>query len=158
VETTEHRAEGLYFEELHVGDRMQSPARTVTEADVVMFSGLSGDWHEAHSDAEAAKHTLFGQRVAHGLLGLSIASGLASRLPVMAGTVQSFIGVDWRFKKPIYLGDTIRVVGEIIRKKPAKPLGGGYIVIRAAIHNQSGEVVQQGRWIVLFKGRPDSNV
>jgi 3-hydroxybutyryl-CoA dehydratase len=156
VETRDYRAEGLYFEDFHVGDRMQSPARTVTEADVVNFSGLSGDWHEAHSDAEATKHGLFGQRVAHGLLGLSMASGLASRLPVMAGTVQSFIGVDWRFKRPIYLGDTIRVSAEITRKKPAKALGGGYIVLQVAILNQRDEVVQQGRWIVLFKGRPDS--
>lgn len=155
MEQQEYRAQGLYFEDMRIGDRMSSPGRTVTEADVVMFSGLSGDWHEVHSDAEAARNSIFGQRVAHGVLGLSIATGLAGRMPGLAGAVQSFIGLDWRFKKPIFLGDTIHVQAEVSKKRPVKALGGGFVVLKMVIMKQDDQVVQEGEWIVLFRGRPD---
>jgi len=154
MEPREFRTHGLYFEELNIGDRMFSQSRTVTEADVVAFCGLSGDFHGAHSDVEYAKSTLFGQRVAHGMLGLSIASGLASHMPVMQDTAQAFMGVDWRFKRPIFIGDTIRVHATITRKREAKALGGGYLFLRVEVLNQRDQVVQEGQWTTLMKSRP----
>jgi len=81
------QARGLYFEEFSVGMSIVSPGRTITESDIVAFAGLSGDFNQIHTDAEYSQTTPFGQRVAHGLLGLSIASGLAVRTGVIEGTV-----------------------------------------------------------------------
>lgn len=83
---------GLYFEEFEVGQRIISTGRTVTENDIVTFAGLSGDYNQIHTDSEFSKNTPFGQRVAHGLLGISIASGLAMRTGVLEGTVLAFRG------------------------------------------------------------------
>ncbi|HIC93651.1 MAG TPA: dehydratase [Anaerolineae bacterium] len=144
---------GLYFEEFEVGDEMTSPGRTVTEADVVMFAGLSGDYNQLHTDAEYAKGTAFGERIAHGLLGLAIASGLGSRLGFVEGTALAFLGLDWKFKKPIKIGDTVHLRARVARKKEMRRLGGGIVVFDMALLNQRGEVTQKGQWTVLVKGR-----
>ena len=91
---------GLYFEEFNVGDTVTSAGRTITEADIVNFAALSGDWNAIHVDAEFAKNSMFGERIAHGLLGLSIASGLAVRLGFIEDTVIAFMGLDWKFRGP----------------------------------------------------------
>ena len=103
---------GLYFEEFEVGQSITSPGRTVTEADVVGFAALTGDWTSIHTDAVyAAQHPL-GQRVAHGLLGLSIASALAVRLGFLEGTVLAFREIsDWKFSQPIYFGGHLQGTG-----------------------------------------------
>jgi 3-hydroxybutyryl-CoA dehydratase len=150
----EHRARGMYFEEFGVGDLMVSPGRTVTEADIVAFCGLSGDFNELHSNAEYAKRTLFGHRVAHGLLGLSIASGLAGRLGFLEGTAQAFMGLDWKFKGPIFAGDTIHVRATVVQTRAGARLGGGLVVLDVCVLNQKDEVTQEGRWTVLMKSRP----
>ncbi len=80
---------GLYFEEIAEGFRIASPGRTITEADIVMFAGLSGDYNPLHTDQEYAQQTIFGGRIAHGLLMLAIASGLAMQLGFMLGTVEA---------------------------------------------------------------------
>ena len=99
---------GLYFEEFNVGDTVTSAGRTITEGDIVNFAALSGDWNAIHVDAEYAKNGMFGERIAHGLLGLSIASGLAVQLGFIENTVLAFRGVNWTFSGPIKIGDTIR--------------------------------------------------
>src|SRR5262245_55068191 len=104
---------GLYFEELLIGLEMESPARTITEVDVVNFAGLSGDYGALHTDAEYSRTTIFGQRLAHGLLGLSIASGLAARLGFIEGTAQAFARLSWSFKAPTKIGDTIRIITRV---------------------------------------------
>jgi len=147
------RPRGLYFEEFEVGDEMASPGRTVTEADVVMFAGLSGDYNQLHTDAEYAKGTAFGERIAHGLLGLAIASGLGSRLGFVEGTALAFLGLDWKFKKPIKIGDTIHLRARVARKKEMRRLGGGIVVFDMALLNQRGEITQKGQWTILVKGR-----
>ena len=152
--TKEHRPLGLYFEEFEVGDTRISPGRTITEADIVAFCGLSGDFNELHCNAEYGKHTPFGQRVAHGLLGLSVASGLAGRLGLIEGTAQAFTSLEWKFKAPILIGDTIWVQMTVSRKKELKRLGGGMLVLDVAVLNQRDEVVQEGMWRVLMKGQP----
>lgn len=144
----------LYFEEMSEGLEIASPARTVTETDVVMFAGLSGDYNPLHTDAEFARETHFGQRIAHGLLGLSIASGLANRLGFIEGTAIAFMGLEWKFKAPILIGDTIAMTARVVRKRALPRLGGGVVVLAVAVKNQRGETTQEGEWSVLVKSRP----
>lgn len=144
---------GRTFEEFTVGDAVESPARTITESDVVLFAGLSGDYNPLHTDAEYAKGTIFGTRVAHGLLGLSVASGLAWRTGFLEGTAEALIGVDWKFRAPIRIGDTIRLRAEVSQKREMARLGGGFVTFTVTLLNQRDEVVQKGTWTVLVRGR-----
>jgi 3-hydroxybutyryl-CoA dehydratase len=144
---------GSYFEDFEVGFEVVSCGRTITEADVVAFAGVSGDYNQLHTDVEFAKGTPFGQRIAHGLLGLAVASGLANRLGFVEGTAEAFLSLDWKFKKPIFIGDTIAVQAKATRTKAMRRLGGGIVVFDVALVNQRGEVVQKGQWTVLVKGR-----
>lgn len=146
--------QGLYFDEFALGQSITSAGRTVTEADVVAFASLSGDWNSIHTDAEYARQAPFGQRVAHGLLGLSIASGLATRLGFMEGTVLAFRELgEWKFSLPIYLNDTIRLRATVSELKAMARLGGGLVTFKVELLNQKDEVVQRGTWSVLVKGR-----
>jgi 3-hydroxybutyryl-CoA dehydratase len=146
---------GLYFDEFVVGQRIITAARTVTESDVVTFAGFSGDYNQIHTDAEFAKATPFKQRVAHGLLCLSIASGLAMRTGVLEGTVLAFREINtWKFSSPVFLGDTIRVELEVLETKALPRLGGGSVVIELSVKNQRGETPMKGTWTVLVTSRP----
>ncbi|MFQ6101105.1 MAG: MaoC/PaaZ C-terminal domain-containing protein [Anaerolineae bacterium] len=148
------RPRGRYFEEFELGDAVESVARTVTETDVVLFAGLSGDYNQLHTDAEFAKGTTFGERIAHGFLGLSIASGLASRLGFIEGTALAFRGLEWKFRSPIKIGDTIHVRFEVSEKKEMPRLGGGLLTLSVAVLNQRDEIVQKGTWTALIKSAP----
>lgn len=146
---------GKYFEEFQAGQRTVTAARTVTEADIVRFAGLSGDFTQIHTDAEYSKSTPFGARVAHGLLGLSIASGLVVQTGLMEGTIMAFREVnEWKFVKPIYIGDTIHVETEVKETKALPRIGGGSIVIALDVKNQKGESVMKGTWTALISSRP----
>jgi acyl dehydratase len=132
-----------------------SPGRTVTESDIVSFAGLSGDYTQIHTDVEFSKQTPIGRRVAHGLLGLAIASGLAVRTGVLEGTVIAFREIsDWKFVKPIFIGDTVRVVQNVLEVKALPRLGGGAINIELKILNQNDEIVMKGIWKVLVASSP----
>ncbi len=144
---------GLFFEDFEIGSTMVSPARTITEADVVAFAGLSGDYNPLHTDEEYAKGTMFGGRIAHGLLVLSIASGLASRLGFLEGTVLAFLGLDWKFREPVRAGDTVHVEATIAAKKAMPRLGGGIVDIEMEVRNQEGAVAQKGTWRLLMRTR-----
>lgn len=149
---------GMWFEEFEVGQKIVTAGRTVTEADIVSFAGLSGDFNQIHTDAAFSKDQPFGQRVAHGLLGLSIASGLAVQTGVMEGTVLAFREVNaWKFSKPIYIGDTIRVVLTIKETKAMPRLGGGIVVIELDVQNQDDDTVMKGTWTVLIHSKPEAN-
>jgi len=146
---------GLYFEEFEVGQQIITPARTVTEHDLVSFAGLSGDFNAIHTDVEFSRSTPYGQRIAHGLLGLSIASGLAMRTGFMEGTVMAFREInEWKFTRPILIGDTIHVVINVIETKAMPRLGGGLIVINLDVKNQRDETTMKGAWTALMAGRP----
>jgi len=152
--TTSFQPGGRYFEEFAVGDEVLSQGRTVTEADIVAFAALTGDYNPLHTDAEYAKGTIFGERIAHGLLGLSIASGLLDRLGFITGTVEAFMGLQWKFRGPIKIGDTIHTEARVARKKEMRRLGGGIVVFDIAVVNQRDETVQKGQWTVLIKSKP----
>lgn len=127
-----------YFDQLTVGDRWVSPGRTVTEADIVMFAAFSGDWYQLHTDREWAAQSPFGQRIAHGLLVLSVSSGLWN---LTGDAVVAFYGIDkLRFTAPTFIGDTVRAELEVVDKREKGP-DRGVVSIKQEIRNQRGETV-----------------
>jgi 3-hydroxybutyryl-CoA dehydratase len=126
-----------FYEELTVGDRREFTGLTITETHVVNFAGVTGDHFGLHMDAEYAKTTPFGQRVAHGLLVLSCGAGL---IPLLPGRAQAFLGMDEvRFRAPVFFGDTIHPAMEVLSKEDKPP--GGVVVLHEQIINQRDEVV-----------------
>jgi 3-hydroxybutyryl-CoA dehydratase len=147
---------GKYFEEFEVGMTFDSPGRTITESDIVSFAGLSGDYTQIHTNAEYSKSTVVGERVAHGLLGIAIASGLASRTGVLEGTVLAFREIEyWKFVKPVFIGDTVHVSLKVEETKALQRLGGGLVNIELRLINQNDEVTMKGIWKVLFASVPE---
>jgi len=148
-----YRPRGLHFEDFELGQKLVTAGRTVTEADIVNFAGLSGDFNQIHTDAEYATKDTFGRRVAHGLLVQSIASGLAVQSGIIEGTVLAFRELDCKFSLPTFIGDTIHVQVEITEKKALPRLGGGNIIMKISVINQNGKVVQRGNWVMLVKSK-----
>ncbi len=149
------QARGLWFEEFYPGLQYMTAGRTVTEADVVAFAGLSGDYNQIHVDAQFSQGTVFGQRVAHGLLGLSIATGLVAQSGMLDGTVGAFREIDqWKFSLPVFIGDTIHVVVIVKETKPMPRLGGGLVVSEVSVKNQRDETVMKGAWTALMLSKP----
>lgn len=147
---------GLWYEDFDTEQERLSPGRTITEADLVAFSGLTGDFSQVHTDEEFCKKTEFGTRIAHGLLGLSIAQGLSWRTNYTQGTGVASLGWDkWAFKLPIFIGDTLRVRWRLIDKRESgsKP-NMGIITEHVQLINQHGDVVQDGEHITLIRKRP----
>ena len=133
----------LSFEDIKVGEEFVSPGRTVTEMDVVLFAGLSGDYNVLHTDAEHMKSSQFGERIAHGLLVLSIQQGLVSRIaPELVELPMAELA--WKFRGPIKIGDTVHVVARVSDKRPADRPGWGLVTVERRVMNQRGEVVQEG--------------
>jgi 3-hydroxybutyryl-CoA dehydratase len=151
---TDHTSHGLFFEEFEGGQRLTSPGRTITETDLVLFSGLSGDYNELHTNAEFAASTPFGRRIAHGLLCLSITSGLAGRIGFIEGTAIAFAGLEWRFKAPVFIGDTVHMTAQVENKRAMRAIGGGMVIFQISLYNQNHQVVQEGTWKVLVKSKP----
>ena len=146
---------GMWFEEFEVGLRVITPSRTITESDIVSFAGLSGDYNQIHTDVEFSSKTPFGQRVAHGLLGLSIASGLAMRTGVLEGTVIAFREItNWKFSLPVFIGDTIHAELNILETKSLPRLGGGSVLIEISVKNQRGETPMRGVWSAIVASKP----
>lgn len=143
--------QGLYFEDYTIGDSTTSQGRTVSEADIVGFAALSGDWNSIHVDAEYAQKGPFGERIAHGMLGLSIATGLAARLGFIDETIIAFMGLEWKFRGAIKIGDTIKMRATVAEKKAAARLGGGLVTFNVEVINQRSETVQKGTWTMLVK-------
>lgn len=144
--------EHLFFDDVEVGQEWESPGRTVTEADIVNFACLSGDFNPIHVDHEFAKETYFRRPIAHGLLVWSISSGLGSYCPPMR--TQAFVSVrEWHFRVPVYVGDTIRVRTRILEKEARAHGRRGTIVWQRQIINQEGKVVQEGVTTTLVQGR-----
>lgn len=144
----------MTIEDFAAGQVMKTAARTVTEADVVAFAALSGDYNAIHTDAEYAKHTAFGQRIAHGMLVFSIATGLGVRTGVLDGTVLAFLGIEaWKFLKPVLIGDTIHLRWTVLEARMSSKPGSGVLKRRMEVVNQRGEVVQAGITVTLVRAR-----
>ena len=154
----EKRPRGMYLEEFEVGQQITTAGRTISEADVVAFAGLTGDYNQIHIDKEFAKGTPFGQRIAHGLLGLSYALGLVTQTGMLEGTVLAFREIgNWKFVHPIFIGDTIHTELEVMAVKPMYRLGGGLVDIHVEVVNQDGKVVMKGNWRALIASAPDTD-
>jgi acyl dehydratase len=141
----------LYFDDFHVGQRFVTKARTVTEADVVNFAGLTWDHNQLHTDAEYAATTMYGKRIAHGLLGVAIHAGLAS--PLTEQSILAFLELRWQFKLPLYIGDTIHVE-QVVKEMHEDSKGDrGILTFEKEVINQRNEVVQTGTTTVLLAKR-----
>ena len=139
-----------YFEDFQAGDKIVTRGRTITEADIVMFSALSGDWHPLHTDVEYARKGPFKERIAHGFLVLSVASGL---LPLSEIAIIAFYGIDkLRFLAPVKLLDTIHVDFETVEKQE-KDERGGVVTFRQTVRNQRGEEVAVGTMRTMIARR-----
>jgi len=147
---------GLYFEEFEIGKKATSPGRTIAEADILAFAGVSGDFNSIHTDALYAANTPFGARVAHGLLIMAIVSGLAVRTGIMEGTVIAFREIlGWKFSQPVFIGDSIHVIMEVVEMKALPRLGGGSLTLAVDVRNQNDATVMRGKWLVLMQNKPN---
>jgi len=146
--------ERLLWEDLAEGDVAVSGGRTITETDVVNFAGLSGDFNWFHIDAVAARDSVFGQRVAHGMLVLSIATGLQVGQMEPKIATAAFMGLkEWQFRGAVFFGDTIRVKRTIGAKSEHKNPAQGFVTYEIEVVNQDDKVVQKGQWSMLVRRR-----
>jgi 3-hydroxybutyryl-CoA dehydratase len=155
MSAVQSKPRGMYFYEFQPGQQVITAGRTITEADIVAFAGLSGDFNQMHVDAAYSQASFFGQRVAHGLLVLSIASGLMVQTGVLEGTVIAFREIEnWKFSKPVFIGDTVHAVLEVMETRAMRRLGGGSVTIDVSVKNQNDDTVMKGSLIVLVAERP----
>jgi acyl dehydratase len=146
---------GLYFEEFSVGQTVTTVGRTISEDAIFTFAGLTGDYNQIHTDAAFAKTTQFGQRIAHGLLGLAVATGLIMRTGLLEGTVLAFREIqEWKFVKPTFIGDTVHAVLTVIETKALPRIGGGSLLAAVELRNQDDEVLQKGTLNLLVLSKP----
>ena len=144
----------LFFEDLDVGFRFETAARTVTETDLVAFAGISGDFNPLHTDAAFAAGTSYGERIAHGALVLSLATGLRQRAGLFDGTLLGLVEIrGWRFVAPVRIGDTIRVRNEVRELRQTSKPDRGIMVQRVEVVNQADDVVNDGELVLLVKRR-----
>ncbi|HBY58558.1 MAG TPA: dehydratase [Solibacterales bacterium] len=130
----------LHYEQFELGATFASRGRTITEADIVQFAGLTGDYIEIHTNEEYAKAGPFGRRIAHGALVFSYSLGLMTQLNLLNDTVIAFYGLDkLRFTRPVFIGDTIEVSKKVVDK--AEKPEGGLITFETTVLNQRGETV-----------------
>jgi len=142
----------FYFEDVVVGEPLETPGRTLTEADIVQYVGLTGEWEPRTTDEVAASLAETKGRVIPDLLPLCMSSGLGWRVPQPPLAVLAFMGFEWKFSLPLRIGDTIRSRSRTAAKRSMKD--GGVVVEEREILNQRGEVVQSGRLTLLVAKRP----
>ncbi len=139
-----------FYEDFEVGQEFKSGGRTITEADLTMFSMISGDWNPLHADAEFAKGTRFGQRVVHGVLGIAVSTGMMHELGIFHESVIAMLGYkNWQFKQALFVNDTIHLKLTILDKSLGKSGNSGKLSRRFQLINQNGLVVQEGESDVL---------
>ena len=148
---------GMYWEEWEIGAEFESPARTVTEADIVMFAGLSGDYNPLHVNEEYCKTTIFGTRIAHGPLVYAITAGLLFQLHLYDDTLIAFLGFEnLKFTGPVKPGDTIHAKIKVLEKRETSRPDRGVMKRELRVFNQRGEVVQEAIQNFLLKRKPTS--
>src|SRR5947209_2882703 len=145
-------SEHKYFDDVSVGAAWESSGRTITEADIVNFAGLSGDFSPIHVDHDFCKNTAFRKPIAHGLLVMAVGSGLGINRPAMR-TLAFLRVLEWHFRAPVFIGDTIRVRTQVESKEERSRGRRGVITWKREILNQEGKVVQEGMHSTLVEGR-----
>ena len=145
----------LYFDDFDLGQKFVTRARTVIEADVVNFASLSWDHNQLHTDKEFAASTRFGERIAHGLLGVIMHAGLSYQLT--EDSILALLSLSWTFEAPIFIGDTIHVEQVVAALRESSRGDNGILTFDKKIVNQKGEVVQTGKTtLLLAKRNPES--
>lgn len=143
-----------YFEEFTPGEVFLSTGRTVTEADLTMFSMLSGDWNPIHADAEFAATTRFGQRIVHGSFGIALLTGFMHQMGVFATTAVAMLSLEnWQFRAPILVGQTLKLRMTITETDPGSSARVGRLGRRLEILDQHGAVLQEGSSDLLILKR-----
>lgn len=146
-------SKGKYFEEFEPGGSFETAARTITEADIVNFAGVSGDFNPLHTDEEHARTTPFGRRIAHGMLVLSAGTGLANQLGYFEGTTVAFLELGAKFLAPVFPGDTVRLLFEVAERKESSKLDRGVVRFQVSFLNQKKEKVAESQWTLLMRRR-----
>ncbi|RRD94690.1 dehydratase [Clostridiales bacterium COT073_COT-073] len=144
---------GLYLEQFEQNKTYYSGGRTITETDVVNFAGLSGDFNPLHMDEEFAKSNMFGKRIAHGALGIIIATGLSNQTGYFEGTTIAFLEMSAKYLAPLCIGDTVHLEITPIEITPGKKPGRGILKIMAKLVNQEGTVILESPWTLLMKAQ-----
>ena len=151
-----YQMRGLHFEDFEVGRAFHSASRTITEADVVAFAGLSGDFNPLHTDQTFAEKTPVGQRIAHGMLSLAVATGLANQMGIFEGTTVALMQQTIQYRGMVRFGDTIRVVMTVKSREDWKKPTMGKVVFDVPVLNQKDEPVVQSEWTLLMARRPQA--
>jgi acyl dehydratase len=141
----------LYYDEFSLGDQFFSAEHIMDATDITNFAEVSGDYSLIHLDEGYAAGTIYGRRIAHGLLVLSTVSGLAAKLGLTTDTTIAFRSMDWKFKRPVYIGDSIKAVLKVVKKRNLAMKEGGLIVFKVDVTNQEDQRVQMGRWSMIIK-------
>jgi acyl dehydratase len=144
-------AHGLTYEQFNIGDSYVSQARTVNEADVSLFAGLSGDFNPLHTDAEFARTTPTGERIAHGMLVMSMATGMANWTGIFEGTTIALAEQQIKYKGVVRFGDTVHLRLTVAEKRETSKPDRGVVKFSADVVNQHGAVVIEGQWTLLMK-------
>jgi acyl dehydratase len=147
-------ATGLYFEEFELGAKYVSQGRTVTEADVVAFAGLSGDFNPLHTDAKFAATTPFGERIAHGMLTVAMSTGMSNWTGIFAGTTIALLEQNIKYTGAVKFGDTVHLEMEVTEKKETSKPDKGIINIAAKMLNDTEQVVVDMKWTLMMKRKP----
>jgi len=142
---------GLTFEQFNIGDTFASQGRTVTEADVVTFAGLSGDFNPLHTNAVLAATTPAGQRIAHGMLIAAIATGMANWTGIFEGTTLALMEQTLRYKGMVKFGDTVHLEMKVADKKETSKPDRGIVVFDVHVLNQDEQMVIEGPWTLLMR-------
>ena len=139
----------ITFDDFEMGQEIVTDSRSVTEAVVTMFAGVSGDMHKLHMNKHYGKGTIFGKNIAHGLCVLAVASGLIVQTGILESVIAFFGMQDWRFLNPVFFDDTIRVKVMVAEKRESSKKDRGNITLDIEILNQNDVVVQKGKWILM---------
>ncbi|MDQ8727484.1 MaoC/PaaZ C-terminal domain-containing protein [Bradyrhizobium sp. LHD-71] len=146
---------GRHYEEFEVGQHFDTPRRTVVDADISTFAGLTADFNPLHMDEVFAQESDFGGRITHGPMVVGMTFGLASRAGLMDGTVLGLLDISWKFMKPVRPGDTIAALVTVLEKRPTRRPDRGVVTLQLDVRNQRDENVQTGvaNVLVRTKGR-----
>lgn len=145
-----YQLRGKTFDEFIIGDDIFTAPRTITEADVVNFAGLSGDFNPLHTNEQFMKNSAFGGRIAHGALVSAIASGQVNQLGIFEGTTIAVAQVTTRYTGAVRFGDTVNTVIKCIDKKESKKPDRGVATFQITVLNQQGQAVQEAEWVIIL--------